>query len=89
LRTSVDQAAAWGRAHGVPVIAGEFGASRNLMPQARLAWISDMRRAFEANGIGWALWGYDDSMGFDLHPLGNAPRRLDSDLLHALGLGTP
>jgi hypothetical protein len=83
----VEQAAAWGRQHHAALIAGEFGASDRLEPQSRLAWIAAMRRAFEANGIGWALWGYDDSMGFDIHPRGGLPPALDPGLLGALGLG--
>ncbi len=86
LRGLVAQAADWGRRNQVPVIAGEFGASKDLPAATRLAWIGDMRRAFEAEGIiGWALWGYDDSMGFNIHPHGGTPP-LDPALLRALGL---
>lgn len=86
LRARVDQAAAWGRRNHAAVLAGEFGASDRLPQATRLAWIAAMRRAFEADGIGWALWGYDDSMGFDIHPY-RAPRLpLDPALLRALGL---
>ena len=85
-RARVDQAAEWGRQHHVPLLGGEFGASNLLPPETRLAWIATMRRAFEADGIGWALWGYDDSLGFDIHP-GRRPRLpLDPGLLRALGL---
>ena len=86
LRARVDQAAAWGRRNHVAVIAGEFGASDQLPPATRLAWIATMRRAFEADGMGWALWGYDDSMGFDIHPDRYPRRALDPALLRALGL---
>ncbi len=76
--------------HHVVVIAGEFGASARLNEPARLAWIEAVRRACEEQGIGWALWGYDDVMGFDLpHPPGRHPI-LDPALLVALGLpGAP
>ena len=60
------------------------GASRDLPPATRLAWIRAMREALEREGMGWALWGYDDSMGFGLRPGPGA--RLDPDLLAALGL---
>ena len=86
VRARIDQAAAWGRRNHVNLLAGEFGASDLLPPATRLAWIAAIRRAFEADGIGWALWGYDDSLGFDIHP-GRRPRRpLDPGLLRALGL---
>ncbi len=86
LRGLVDQAADWGRRNHVPVIAGEFGASNQLPPATRFAWIEAMRRAFEADGIGWCLWGYDDSMGFDIHPYRHPRLPLDPGLLRALGL---
>ncbi len=86
LRSMVDQAAAWGRRNHVAVECGEFGASDQLPPAPRLAWIGDMRRALQADGIGWALWGYDDSMGFDIHPDRVPHRSLDPALLRALGL---
>ncbi len=78
----------WSRQHHVAVIAGEFGASSDLRPKTRMAWISAMRIALEQEGIGWALWGYDDSMGFDIHP-DQGMRELDPDLLRALGLHGP
>lgn len=87
LKGLVDQAAEWGRRNHVPVINGEFGASKDLPAATRLDWIADMRRAFEADGIvGWALWGYDDSMGFNIHVHGGPPTPLDPALLRALGL---
>jgi endoglucanase len=88
LRETVTRAAEWGRRNHVALVAGEFGASNELPVAARLAWIGDMRMAFEDNGIGWALWGYDDSMGFALHPHNSAPPPppLDAALLRALGL---
>jgi hypothetical protein len=35
---------------------------------AQLAWFCEVRQACERNGIGWALWGYDDQMGFGIDP---------------------
>ncbi|MBN8904560.1 MAG: cellulase family glycosylhydrolase, partial [Rhodospirillales bacterium] len=60
----VERAAAWGRQHRVPVLLGEFGATTALRADARLAWIRTVRDAAERAGMGWALWGYDDVMGF-------------------------
>jgi endoglucanase len=82
----IDQAAEWGRRNHVPLVCGEFGASDGLPPATRFAWISAVRRALEERGIGWALWGYDDSMGFHAHPYGSPPAPLNPGLLHALGL---
>ena len=86
VREMIDRAADWGRRNHAAVVAGEFGASDQLPPPTRLAWIAAMRRALEADGIGWALWGYDDSMGFDIHPDRHPRRPLDPALLSALGL---
>jgi hypothetical protein len=81
----IAEAGAWARRNHVRVFAGEFGASRRLNNAARLAWITTTRQAFEQSGIGWALWGYDDSMGFALSPQGDR-RSPDPLLLNALGL---
>jgi hypothetical protein len=85
LAALVVAAGTWARRHHVAVLAGEFGASQRLNTPARLAWLTSVREACESQDIGWALWGYDDSMGFALHPPGDR-RRIDPDLLRALGL---
>ncbi|HJS86627.1 MAG TPA: cellulase family glycosylhydrolase [Acetobacteraceae bacterium] len=82
----IGRAAAWAARNRAVLVAGELGASARLNAPARLAWIKAVRGECERAGIGWALWGYDDVMGFDVpRP---PPRRptLDSDLLAALGL---
>lgn len=82
----IEAAAAWGRRHRAAILLGEFGASARLNAPARLAWLRTVREACGAEGIGWALWGYDDEMGFairrppGLHPV------LDQGVLAALGL---
>jgi hypothetical protein len=82
----VNTAAAWARRHGVALLAGEFGASLALNARARLNWLRAVRTACEAAGIGWALWGYDDVMGFGLsRPPGPTPV-LNGAMLRALGL---
>lgn len=84
--TRIARAAAWAARNGTAVLAGEFGASALLNAPARLAWMAAVRQACEQAGIGWALWGYEDVMGFDLsRPPGPRPR-LDPALLAALGL---
>jgi endoglucanase len=84
----IERAAAWGRLHHVPVLVGEFGASAALNPTARLAWLRTAREAFETRRIGWALWGYDDVMGFAVaRPPASRPV-LDRAVLAALGMTT-
>ncbi len=80
----IAEAGDWARRNHVNVIAGEFGASVRLRPDARMAWLAAVRTACEQQGFGWALWGYDDSMGFAAHP--PAPYRFDIRILTALGL---
>lgn len=80
----IGQAGAWARRNHVDVIAGEFGASRELNRDSRVAWLAAVRQACEQQGVGWALWGYDDSMGFAARP--PATSQLDPVVLDALGL---
>ena len=83
----ISAAAAWGRRNGVAVLAGEFGASAHLNPEARASWLRAVRTACEVEGIGWALWGYDDVMGFGQpRPPGPSPV-LNATVLRALGMG--
>ncbi len=86
LARRIDTAATWAHQHGVVLLAGEFGASAALNPAARLGWLGAMRDVLEAAGIGWALWGYDDIMGFAVPrpPVGRPI--LDGNVLRALGL---
>jgi hypothetical protein len=83
---SLDRAASWAQQHHVVLLAGEFGASVALNPPARLAWLKTVRDAFESRGIGWALWGYDDVMGFAVQPPPGQRPRLDPGVLSALGM---
>lgn len=83
----IDAAAAWAERAHVALLAGEFGASKRLNRPARLAWIAAVRRACERRGIGWALWGYDDSMGFGITAPGERHPVLDPGVLEALGIG--
>ncbi|MDQ2801555.1 MAG: glycoside hydrolase family 5 protein, partial [Pseudomonadota bacterium] len=82
----IGEAAAWGRRHDVRLIAGEFGALAQLNNAARLTWLSAVRTPCERKGVGWALWGYDDVMGFNLPRPPGARPSLDPAVLRTLGL---
>jgi endoglucanase len=89
VRARLARAAAWARARGVALLAGEFGASAALNAKARLAWLRLVRETCAADQIGWALWGYDDVMGLNV---ARPPKRrpgLDPAVLAALGLSSP
>jgi endoglucanase len=86
LVAKLEAAAAWGRRTRTPVLLGEFGASAALNRSARLAWLNDVRRAAEAAGMGWTLWGYDDVMGLNLRRPPGHGQPLDPAILQALGL---
>lgn len=78
-------AGTWARRYHVPVITGEFGASERLNPAARLDWLRTVRRACEEQRFGWALWGYDDSMGLGM-ALPPKRHEIDPKIAAALGL---
>lgn len=81
--------AGWAATHHVRLLAGEFGATAELNRPARLAWLTAARKAFEAHGIAWALWGYDDIMGFALPRPPPVRPVLDQGVLQAIGLSVP
>ena len=76
----------WARRHRATVVLGEFGAHAALNAPARLAWLRAVREGCEAEGIGWALWGYDDIMGLTVARPPSPRPRLDAAVLTALGL---
>jgi endoglucanase len=81
-------AGAWARRHDAAILVGEFGASVSLNTASRLAWLTAARAAFEAHKFGWALWGYDDVMGFNLPRPPPTQPALDPSVLRALGLAS-
>jgi endoglucanase len=87
IAAEIGKAADWGRRNHAAVLLGEFGASAALVPAARDAWLQAVRAACAEEGIGWALWGYDDVMGFALPRPAGARPALDHGVLRALGLG--
>jgi endoglucanase len=87
IRLTVDEAAAWGHANGVPLICNEFGVYReHADEQSRMNWIRDVRTALEADGIGWAMWDYRGSFGVVWKEDGQ-PAKVDAKVVEALGLG--
>jgi endoglucanase len=81
----IKQAAEWARRRGVPLVCNEFGVYRAYAdPRDRAAWLHDVRRAFEKNGIGWAMWDYSGSFGVVTKKDGKTV--VDDDALKALGL---
>jgi len=86
IRLLIDEAAAWGKANGVPLICNEFGAHRpKTDPAARMAWIHDVRTALEADGIGWTMWDYRGSFGV-VYKQNGQPAKADDEVVEALGL---
>jgi aryl-phospho-beta-D-glucosidase BglC (GH1 family) len=85
---TVAYAARWSQLHGVPVYCGEFGVFRDYAPPAmRADWLHDMRVAFEKNGIGWAMWDYQENFG--VVTKANGSTTPDVQVLRALGLHAP
>ena len=86
IRLQIDAAAAWGHEHGVPLICNEFGVYREHSDeQSRMNWIHDVRTAFEADGIGWAMWDYRGGFGVVWKEDGQ-PAKVDTKVVEALGL---
>jgi len=86
IRMLIDAAAAWGHENNVPLISNEFGAYRNSAdPVSRANWIHDVRTAFEADGIGWAMWDYRGGFGVVTKQDGQ-PAQVDGAVVGALGL---
>lgn len=89
VRDRILAAAKWARDHHAVLLAGEFGATVRLNPASRAAWLRLVRETFAANHIGWALWGYDDEMGFNVPRPPPAEPVLDRSVLASLGLTGP
>jgi endoglucanase len=86
LSARIAQAGAWARKYNAAILGGEFGATVQLNAAARLAWLTATRQSLEAQKIGWALWGMEDIMGFNLPRPPPAYPVLDPAVLRALGL---
>ena len=89
IRLLMDAAAAWGKTNGVPLICDEFGVFRDHSdPEARAAWLRDVRTALEADQIGWTMWDYRSNFGVVTKTDGQAAVP-DPVTVRALGLTMP
>ena len=79
------QAAVWARKRNVPLVCNEFGVFREYSdPKDRAAWLHDIVRSLERNGIGWTMWDYSGGFGVVHKKEGKATP--DDGVLKALGL---
>jgi endoglucanase len=63
----LEEAAAWVRRHGVPLLVGEFGAIAAADHASRIRWTSWVRRELERLGLPWAYWDFATDFGaYDL-----------------------
>ena len=90
VRADFDQAGAYARRHGVRLLCNEFGVIRaGVDPASRYRWMTDVRGALEAQGLGWTLWDYSDIFGITdaapVPPRGSL-RKIEPAALQALGL---
>lgn len=77
----------WGARNGVPVFCGEFGVYPPRAPAAdRLRWLRDIRSVFDASGIPFAVWGYDEGFGLDRKAAADGSIAYDRAAAEALGL---
>jgi endoglucanase len=59
LEANFDKVAAWSKAHGRPILLGEFGAYDKADMASRVAYTAAVARAAEARGFAWAYWQFD------------------------------
>jgi murein DD-endopeptidase MepM/ murein hydrolase activator NlpD len=88
-----DAVANWAQTNAIAaqrILLGEFGcvlASRGRSTgEARLRWLTSVRRAAETHGFGWAYWAFKGYGGMELV---DADGRLHADLVAPLGLTAP
>jgi len=85
IAAEIAEAARWAQLHHVRLLCNEFGVYRAYVaPQARAAWLRDVRTALEGNAIGWTMWDYQG--GFAVAPKQNGVATLDPLTTTALGL---
>jgi endoglucanase len=88
MKKRIGLAAASAKQRHVPLWCGEFGVYRAYAPAAdRAAWIADMRKTLEEDGIGWDMWDYQADFGLVTKKDGTTT--VDQRVLKALGLKEP
>ena len=86
LKSRLDKAIEWAHRYDVSLYCGEFGVYALVAPPAsRSRWFHDFASVLKASGIGYAVWGWDDSFGFGRHYVNGKPV-LDPVPIDALGL---
>lgn len=86
LKSRLDKAIDWAHQNDVSLYCGEFGVYALVAPPAsRSRWFHDFASVLKASGIGYAVWGWDDSFGFGRHYVNGKPV-LDPVPIEALGL---
>ena len=77
---------AWGKRNGVPLYCGEFGVfPPYAKPEHRANWFRDFGAVLANNGVGWAVWGWDEGFGLNRRRVdGNVV--VDPVVAQALGL---
>jgi endoglucanase len=76
---SLDIAANFGAAHGVPVYLGEFGSSEAADEASRVTYTRHLRTAAEARDMPWAIWSLLNNAIYDARA-----HAFHADLLDAL-----
>ena len=85
LANRLKAAADWAQKSNTTVICTEFGVLRDYAPpEDRAHWISDVRSILESNGIGWAMWDYDENFGLVTRTKDKVT--VDEGVARALGL---
>ena len=75
----------WGRRHGVPLYCGEFGVYPKVaLPEDRARWFADFGAVLSGEGVGWAVWGWDEGFGLDRRMRDGRPA-VDPVVARALG----
>ncbi len=60
----IQEAKAWSEKWGRPIHFGEFGAFMKADQDSRANYYAAMRRALEAQGIGWAIWDWKSGFNY-------------------------
>jgi endoglucanase len=64
VRDRLNEAFAWGRRHGVPMILDEFGVfGAHVDDASRYTYLNAVRSAAEDASVGWTLWDYNSEFG--------------------------